>query len=407
MIDNIKIKNKIYLLSYTIIFLLVIIASVSSWQVKKQGGSLVLIISIAFLAAVVIYFFSIQIVKSLTSPVKDLIFHLNLIGKNDFSQEMTPKTKNRKDEIGIIAKTIENIKIQCESTVNKENFDSDGSNSICTSTNISDLSSNIENVSASTGELYKLMKSTAGTSEDMAASIIDIANSAQTITKKTTNGVSTVDEISFRAQAMKEKVSNAQKKTQIVFNETKSDLYKAIDESSIVEQISILSESIIQIASQTNLLALNAAIEAVRAGEAGRGFSVIADEVRKLADQSKNIVTKIQDITTHVKQSVNNLANSSNKLLEFMSTDVNNDYMSMIYVADQYNQDASFMNSMVTEFDSISHELLKSVDTVLSDIDNISQVSTDGVDKIKKIDQKVAEISHRFMDIIDRDTIES
>jgi methyl-accepting chemotaxis protein len=146
----------------------------------------------------------------------------------------------------------------------------------------------------------------------------------------------------------------------MVFDGTRAELGEAIENSKVVEQISILSESIIQITAQTNLLALNASIEAARAGEAGRGFTVVAEEIRKLAEQSKGVVSKIQNITDQVKDSVNHLADSSNKLLEFMSTDVNNDYMSMLEIADKYNLDASFVSSMVSDFDSTSNDLLKS-----------------------------------------------
>lgn len=77
---------------------------------------------------------------------------------------------------------------------------------------------------------------------------------------------------------------------------TVDDLEKSMDE------VTLFLENIVQIAEQTNLLALNAAIEAARAGEPGKGFAVVSDEIRKLADQSSDMVKSIRNIVIKVKE---------------------------------------------------------------------------------------------------------
>ena len=111
---------------------------------------------------------------------------------------------------------------------------------------------------------------------------------------------------------------------------------RALEKSKEVKNINVLTESILQITEQTNLLSLNAAIEAARAGEAGKGFAVVANEIRNLAEDSRNAANKIQSMTMEVIKSVEDLASSSEKVLDFIGTKVIDDYKTMVSIGDQY-----------------------------------------------------------------------
>ncbi|MDO7785901.1 PocR ligand-binding domain-containing protein [Desulforamulus aquiferis] len=84
---------------------------------------------------------------------------------------------------------------------------------------------------------------------------------------------------------------------------------------SLSEQINEVLAFIKQIADETKMLGLNAAIEAARSGEAGRGFEVVAQEIRKLSDESKQTVVKIRDLTTHIQKSVGKTLDTSSSTL--------------------------------------------------------------------------------------------
>lgn len=361
--------------------------------------TVVLIVALAIVAIIL----AMVIIKAIGKPLTLLQKELNDLSERggDLTQEIKVSSK---DEISEVAKSLNKFINNIRDIIKDVNNITDNTLIINSNINVSvkDLNSKIEDISATTEEISAGMEETAASAEEMAAASQEIEKAVESIAHRAEGGSLSAAEINKRAIDMKENSTNAQKKALEIFSNVKQNLEIAIEDSKVVEQINVLSSAIMDITSQTNLLALNAAIEAARAGESGRGFSVVAEEIRKLAEQSKDTVVEIQNITHKVNESVNNLSNNSNKLLDFMSTDVINDYSRMIGIADKYSEDAEFVDKLVREFSNTSENLLQSVQNVIKTIDQVAMSSTEGAQGALTITEKVTDITEKANTIMEQ-----
>ena len=155
-------------------------------------------------------------------------------------------------------------------------------------------------------------------------------------------------------------------------------LRSAIEDSKRVDNVNSLTNDILSISGQTDLLALNASIESARAGAAGRGFMVVAEEIRLLSEDSKAAANRIQDINQVVTDAVHNLAKHANSLVTYLSESILPELNNFVQSGVQYRENASYIENVMNEFTDKTDRLKLTMDEIASSINSITQAIDEG-----------------------------
>ncbi|WP_053956511.1 methyl-accepting chemotaxis protein [Inediibacterium massiliense] len=339
--------------------------------------------------------------RSISKPIVKITELIDRTEKLDLAYDKAyEKYYDYKDESGIMFKSMNILRKSLREFAN-ELIDT----SECISNNaynverLTDaLKDKVNNNAAITQELSAGMEETATITEMVHASTDEMNHIVNLIVDQTEKGVEAANDINIRANQLKNDVSISVKKNHDIYYQAKKDMDLAIAQARNVEKINMLADTILQITRQTNLLALNASIEAARAGEDGRGFSVVADEIRKLAEQSSRAIEDIQNVVGVVNFSVSNLVESSQRILKFIENDINADYKMMIQVGEQYSKDAQGFNSLMMDFNLTIGEIRKSIQEIYTAMQEVSITVNEGAtgveDMVIKTSNIVEELVH-------------
>lgn len=256
---------------------------------------------------------------------------------------------------------------------------------------VEEISDRMEGANQSTAEIATGSEELSASTEEVTASIEEIESIVRSVTIKAQEGNNSVKEIRIRANKVKEKGITLTETAGNIYREKYDKGKKAIEEGKVVEEISVMAETIKNIADQTNLLALNAAIEAARAGEDGKGFAVVADEVRSLAEQSSLAVSNIQNVIYQVKDAFKNLSESAIETLEYIETRVKPDYQSFVEIGEQYEKDSEVTNSITQEIAIASERMTEKIIYINGAIQNIGATTEESAANSEEINSSVNE----------------
>lgn len=335
----------------------------------------------------------VSVVKPLQKTQKQLNDMIEKLEKNEGNLEERIETK-KEDEIGRLIFGI-NMFLDKLQVIMKRIEDHSISLDGASGNIIKKVESSAESageLSEETAKLCNEIDAISDAVEMITGDMKQLEAGSSEIEKASADGKEYTVNMKERANEIQALAGNSKNASKEITSSLEKDLRTSVESSKSVNVIKTLTEDILSIASQTNLLALNASIEAARAGEAGKGFAVVADEIRQLADNSRNTANSIQEISEEVVSSVEQLAVSSDKLLEYVTSNVQADYDKFVTASAQYLEDADTLENMMADFENKTSNLLESSAHVGSKIVEISDTIEEEKNRVEAFSGSVDKV---------------
>ncbi|ELP6757287.1 TPA: methyl-accepting chemotaxis protein [Vibrio vulnificus] len=336
---------------------------------------------VVFVIAIIGY---VLVNRKVVKPIDQMA---NILKEVDVNSDLTLRVDDKSNnELGVIGTTINKVLISYAKTINKINQVND------TISNISEAIQSIthRNISMA-GQQNQEMEMAATAMEEMTAALSNVAQS----TNMAEQYAGSAEKEASTSKSVFDKTTREFSVLEGEFTNTSQIIQQLAEESSNVGNV---LDVIKAIAEQTNLLALNAAIEAARAGEQGRGFAVVADEVRSLAQRTQDSTGEIESIIMTLqekaKQSTSTIQSSADKMQSTRTNmGVANEALGTIQGS------AVEIHKLNTSIAAATEEQLAVSDEISSNLANIKNLSSEMNEAINQLGPIVVDLQRNVDDL--------
>lgn len=350
----------------------------------------ILIISILVTVAGV-FIVAILFSRPISKNIRMLLNSFDKLSKGDLRNTLTIKSK---DEFGLLSEHFNTMVEELSTLVNNIHIISD--TVLDTSVSLSNVSeetnASLIEVARAVGEVASGATEQAGNSADEAASVAELAGQLDVVEESS----STMNQLSKNATSITIKGLSSVKalisKSCITMESTEQVSALVFETNESMKQIDEISNTIDAITARTSLLSLNASIEAARAGESGRGFSVVADEIRKLAEQSKASTVEIKKIVEQINEktelSVAAMKETTENVKEQEAL-VRETRKSFQEIAEAVR----ILSKRISEIQASTKEIALKKDSIVEQIENISAISEETASATEEVTASTEQIS--------------
>lgn len=263
-----------------------------------------------------------------------------------------------------------------------------------------DISSHVSGSVSRITEINDTMQSMVASSEEIAASISEAGEQADSVYKDIQNIVGIVTkntvflkDINVSSKELNEMVKLSSGKIFKHVEDMSENLENEKEKADTVLKIKELSDAILDISEQTNLLALNASIEAARAGEAGKGFSVVASEIGTLAGNTSEAANEIQKMSIDVVEAIKGLYQLAYNMLSLLREEISADYKKFGNVSQDFENKSDDIRESMEKLQSITEKYAASLENIRSSMLSVSMASDENSAEIVNVSELLS-----FMD---------